>query len=125
MGGSSSSNSSSSTSTTTNQEDNRVAVEAGGIGVGANANVTFTDLGVVAGATDFLNNALGAMGNVVDQVTERMALVVSENNAILKEQSESDVKEIGSMALKGMVGVGALIVLLVLILIFGPRKGKK
>jgi hypothetical protein len=102
-GGSSKSSSSSSTVQETNQYDQRVAVESGGIGVGAGANVVFTDQGVVEGAGDILRDGLGALDKLARQVTGFAKETVESNNKILAEQAESDAKEIGQLALKGTV----------------------
>ena len=109
MGGSSSSSTSS--SNRTEQTDNRVAVEAGGIGIGAHAQVTtqVTDFGVLEAAENVLRDGLGEAANIVESVTENFAGIVSENNKILSEQAESDAKEITELAVKVMAAVVVII----------------
>ena len=120
MGGKSSSSSSSSQVQETNQYDQRVAVESGGIGVGAGANVTFTDQGVVDGAAGLLGEGLGALDKLARQVTDFAKETVRSNNEVLAEQAESDTKELGALALKGTVIV-ALGMIAVAVWLFGGK----
>jgi len=118
MGGSSSSSSSSSNET--NQTDNRVAVESGGIGIGANAQVTtqVTDFGVLEASRSVLETGLQEASNVVKNVTEKFAGIVAENNKILSKQVESDAKEITQLAVKVM----ATVVVIISVVVFWGRK---
>lgn len=122
MGGRSSSSSSSSNSTSTQNTDNRVAVESGGIGVGANAvvDVELTDLGVVDGTADVLNNALSGLGEVVNKVTDEFGGIVKDNQETLREQLEGDTKEVAELGLKTMAIIA---VAAVAFIFFG--KGKR
>ncbi len=111
MGGRSSSSSSSSSRTETHNTDNRVAVEAGGVGVGANAvvDVELTDLGVVEGASDVLNNALTGAASAVKNITDGFGKIVAANQATLREQLEGDTKEVAELGLKSMALIGAVV----------------
>lgn len=113
MGGSSSSSSSSSNQT--HQEDNRVAVEAGGIGIGANAQVTtqVTDFGVLGEAGETLRAGLSEAAKVVLDTNERLAGIVESNTGILKEQAESDAKEISQLVIKIMGGFAIISAILI------------
>ncbi len=119
MGGSSSSSSSSSSST--HQEDNRVAVEAGGIGIGANAQVTtqVTDFGVLGEAGDTLRAGLTEAARVVLDTNERLAGIVEGNNEVLKEQAESDAKEISQLVIKIM---GGFAIISAILIFWRPKK---
>jgi len=110
MGGKSSSSSSSSNTTSTENYDQRVAVEAGGIGIGADAvvDLQLTDYGVIEGAVSVINDVFAGASEVVNNVTEAFAGVVSENNAILKEETESDAKELTVLVVKIVGGLAAI-----------------
>mgnify|MGYP003117808561 CR=1 FL=1 len=123
MGGKSSSSSSSSSVQETNQEDSRVAVEAGGIGIGSRAtvNVTATDLGVVSATKEFLSNFVEGAGATVETITKAFATLSEQDKAALKEASERDAKEVTELTLKlmaSMIAAGALVVYLL-------KKGKR
>ncbi len=120
MGGRSSSSSSSSTKTTTNTEDNRVTVGEGGLGVGAGAEVTLTDFGVIEGAAGILEAGLDAAAKTVKTVTDSFGEVVKENNAVLREQAESDIKEVSELIIKAGVAFG--IVVAIAAVIFGKKR---
>ena len=116
MGGSSKSTSSSSNET--NQTDNRVAVEAGGIGIGANAQVTTTttDFGVLDATRDVLIQTLETAGDIFSDTNERLSGIVESNTAVLAEQAESDAKEISELLIK-LAGFFAVIAALMLFIV--------
>jgi hypothetical protein len=117
MGGKSSSSSSSSTVQETNQEDNRVAVEAGGIGIGAkaNVNVTATDLGVVSATKEFLSNFVEGAGATVETITGAFERLAEQDKAAVREATERDAKEVTELTIKvigAVLAAGALVVYL-------------
>lgn len=109
MGGKSSSNSSSSNTTQTTENHNEVYAEHDGTAVGTRATVTFTDYGVIEGAADVLEAGLSQMAGIVQGVTDGFKEITLDNNKILKEQQESDVKEIGKTILNGMMVFGLVL----------------
>lgn len=118
MGGKSSSSSSS--TSTTEQYDQRVAVEAGGIGIGAGATVhtTSIDPELVSAAASVLENGLEQAANVIESVTDSTEQTTKNVLGILSEQVESDAKEVTELALKIMAGV----VVVIGFIIFWGRK---
>lgn len=97
-----------------------MTVGEGGLGVGANAEVTLTDFGVIEGAADILERGLDAAAQTVKTVTDSFGEVVKENNAVLKEQAESDVKEVSELIIKVAAAFG--VVVAIAAVIFGGKK---
>ncbi|OEJ64650.1 hypothetical protein [Magnetovibrio blakemorei] len=111
-GGSSSSQSSSSSSTSSDQYDQRATVGGDGLAVSGSGDVSFTDYGAIAGAKDVLEAGLEGAAKAVENVTDAFSQAFTENNKILAEKVESDQKEIGMLALKALILVGASVVAL-------------
>lgn len=116
MGSSSSSNSSS--TQTTQQYDQRVAVESGGYGVGANANVdvAITDAGAleqvakIAGElTKQVGSAFGAVTQLGEGAADFAKQIVQENNKVLAEAQEDNAKEISETLIKAIAAVAIVL----------------
>lgn len=112
------SSSSSSSSQTTQQYDQRVAVESGGYGVGAGANVdvSITDAGAleqVASIAGELTKSVGAGFDAVTLLGEGAAEfareIVTENNKVLAEAQEDNAKEISETLIWSIAGVAIVL----------------
>jgi len=113
MGGRSSSSSASTNSTTTNVNDHRVAVEAGGFGVGSHSSVNYNDTEVLVegfgSLREISKDALQLYAGYGEGITKLASDVISENNAILAEGIEDNAKEIAESAIKYLV-IGGVVV---------------